>query len=124
MRTEDDKIFCWKGNIIKFYPLPNFEPIRYLKVGLVRVLPYELSWLYENIIEKILYMFKLSMTVSVRGYHKYDIWKHIKIRTLGYVKMLVWRVFGILLFGSVIGIIFFVGIGQFLLICNLFSMLL
>ena len=120
MRTQDDELLCWKEKIIHFYPVPNLEPIRYIKVGLIKVFPYELSWLYENIIEKILHLFKLSMTVSVGGYHK-ELWKHIKIRAHGYVTMFVWRAFGIFMVGSVIGIILFVCSGQILLICNLFK---
>lgn len=119
MKIQDGEKFCWKGKIIHFYPVPNFEPIRYLKVGLIKVFPYGLSWLYENIIDKILHLFTLSMTVSVCGYHKYDLWKHIKIRANGYVKMFVWRAFGIFIVWSIIGIIFFVCSGQILLICNL-----
>lgn len=120
MRTQDDELLCWKEKIIHFYPVPDLEPIRYIKVGLIKVFPYELSWLYENVIEKILHLFKLLMTVSVGEYHK-ELWKHIKIRANGYVKMFVCRAFGIFMVGSVIGIILFVCSGQILLICNLFK---
>lgn len=124
MRTQDNELLCWKGKIIHFYPVPNLEPIRYIKVGLIKVLPYELSWFYKKIIEKILHLIKLSMTVSVGGYHKYDFWKHIKIRANGYAKTFAWRAFGIFMIGSVIGIILLVCSGQILVICNLFKVLL
>lgn len=121
MQIQNGEKLCWKGEIIHFYPVPDLEPIRYIKVGLIKVFPYELSWIYKNIIEKVLRLFIFSMKVSVCGYDKYDLWKHIKIRANGYVKVFVWRGIGIFIVGSVIGIIFFVCSGQILLIYNLFK---
>lgn len=51
--VEGEKAEGWYGNVIRFSRIPDFEPKRYICVGTKKIVPYELSWLYKNIIIKI-----------------------------------------------------------------------
>ena len=95
----------WKGIVIKFYRIYNLKLFRYINIGGVRIIPYELSWLCNRILRPIAYALHVLFRASFRGYDLRNRWRDIRIRLVGFIKRIFCRIIGLML---LIGMVVFV----------------
>lgn len=82
----------WSGTIIRFSRIPNLEPIRYLRIFGVEILPYEMSWIYNNIIRNVMDYILIFWRGPYGGYNKIDRWFNFKIKTIVFFKNTLCRI--------------------------------
>lgn len=82
----------WSGTIIWFSRIPDLEPIIYLKVFGVKILPYEMSWIYNNFVRKAMVYIPAFWRGPYRGFHGTDRWLNFKIKVIGFLKNTLCRI--------------------------------
>ena len=90
----------------------NFDQFNYLRLGEIRILPYEITWFKNEIVQKIWRYINNLLTIYLGVYDRNNLWKHIKIKVIGFCGRLVCRLQGVLLICLIIAIILGVLYGQ------------
>ena len=79
IESQDSRACVWKGSIIKVHRLFDSSPFDYLCVGKRRILPYELTWFKDKIINRI----RLCIIMFSRpGFWRYRIWTCLKRKSI------------------------------------------
>lgn len=104
--SKDTRACIWGGIVIRFVRIYNLDQFNYLRLGEIQILPYEITWLKNEIVKKIWYYIRHLMRRRMGGYDKNNFWNGIKIKTIGFYKSVIYRILG----GFLIGIIFAVAI--------------
>lgn len=110
--SKDSRACVWSGTIIKFFRIYNFDQFNYLRLGEIRILPYEITWFKNEIVQKIWRYINNLLTVYLGGYDRNDLRKHIKIKVIGFCERLICRLLGVLLLCLIIAVILGVLYGQ------------
>ena len=110
--SKDSRACVWSGTVIKFFRIYNFDQFNYLKLGEIRILPYEITWFKNEIVQKIWRYINNLLTIYLGGYDRNNLWKHIKIKVIGFCGRLVCRLQGVLLICLIIVVILGVLYGQ------------
>ena len=97
--SKDSRACVWSGTIIKFFRIYNFDQFNYLWLGEIRILPYEITWFKNEIVQKIWRYIN-------------NLWKHIKIKVIGCCERLICRLLGVLLLCLIIAVILGILYGQ------------
>lgn len=119
METEKQKNIFWKGRIIKFYRIPNLNPIRYIQIGPIRILPYEMSWLYEKVVRKVGRKIYIFLHVKLGGYDLRNRWNNFKIKVTGFFKRWFYHIVGMIILLLCVGGILILIYGQYLVFYNI-----
>mgnify|MGYP004515545779 FL=1 len=110
--SKDSRACVWSGTVIKFSRIYNFDQFNYLRLGEIRILPYEITWFKNEIVQKIWRYINILLTVYLGGYDRNNFWKHIKIKVIGFCGRLIHRFQGVLLLCLIIAVILGVLYGQ------------
>ncbi len=111
--SKDNRACVWSGTVIKFFRIYNFDQFNYLRLGEIRILPYEITWFKNKIVKKIWYCTRTLLTVDLGGSNNRDnLWEYIKIKAIGFCERLICRLLGVLLICWIIAVILGVLYGQ------------
>ncbi|MGN1165663.1 MAG: hypothetical protein ACI4S2_04450, partial [Lachnospiraceae bacterium] len=111
----NDEQVPWKGVVIKFYRMYNLEPFRFINIGGVRIIPYELTW-FCNIFKPLSYKLYSFLRASFGGWDLTNRWNHMKIQVVGFIKTWFYRMIGVIILIGLFFLLLIVVYGQGLII--------